>query len=974
MGSTDPDPASDATTAAPSAPGPASAEPAAGDRLSPLTTLGAAWALLGLGLGAVAGHAAGMLGLAIGLTVVMVIGVLVLLAVVQRRLRELERREARLPQATALDDLERRLEQRRARLEEIEPELREAERVRERKAEAERYLEENEPRVRELAAQRERQQTLEAELERLQQETARERERSTALAREVSGLEGRRDEAERRAADLERREADARERLETTRGELEALEQRHARLTAEVADLDDQRASRDRAVSEAADRAAERDEAARTRDARHAEAERLREEAEAAGKRLEETREAAEELEARRSELRRETADLEAQAERHRRLEKELGEMTDRRAALSEQVAAAQARESALETRLATLRAEVEQQESRVSEMREETRSLTEQRNALRAEAAELEPAAERRAELKRSVEGLERQERELSRTTAAQKREEAEKQQRCRELGERLESEGARLERIERELADLRERHAALSAEAAESERLRDRRDAHASELGAQAERTRGELESLRAEAEKRRAERRELLEEVEGLAARKSQTEATIATLDETLKEMRLQQGYRGSNTGPLSELWKPALRADAFDAPGEAEEDAWLRAMRGRLAHCGLRYADRLLRAFHTAMKVQDQSPLCVLAGLSGTGKTELARRYAEGMGMHFLNIAVQPRWDDPQDLFGFFNYLENQYRATELSRALIQMDPFAGEAGRGWDLPEGWDHGLSNRMLVVLLDEMNLAHVEYYFSEFLSRLELRRGIDKTDPADRRQAELVLEIGAHGASDPTLRLFVDTNVLFVGTVNEDETTRALSDKVVDRANTLSFGAPQALHATGGPAEDARPRTYLPFDAWRGWIRGPRDLEPEMAAETDRGIDRINEALSRVHRPLGYRTYGAIRAYAANYPERGEEGLRHALADQLEQKILPKFRGMDPTEGAVSEALERVVELAEGFGDRSLVEAIERSREEGARQYHFHFLGVDRSAEAASVSPADPAAATEHDPGGDG
>ena len=110
--------------------------------------------------------------------------------------------------------------------------------------------------------------------------------------------------------------------------------------------------------------------------------------------------------------------------------------------------------------------------------------------------------------------------------------------------------------------------------------------------------------------------------------------------------------------------------------------------LEAAQACLEGHGLRFNDRVLRAFHTSLKVADVSPLVVLAGISGTGKSELPRRYAEAMGIQFLNIAVQPRWDSPQDMFGFYNYLEGRYRATELARALVQMDPFPEEEGRGW----------------------------------------------------------------------------------------------------------------------------------------------------------------------------------------------------------------------------------------------------------------------------------------------
>ena len=139
----------------------------------------------------------------------------------------------------------------------------------------------------------------------------------------------------------------------------------------------------------------------------------------------------------------------------------------------------------------------------------------------------------------------------------------------------------------------------------------------------------------------------------------------------------------------------------------------------------------------------------------------------------MGINFLNVPIQPRWDSPQDMFGFYNYLENKYRATELSRALIQMDRFWNVGGRGWQgCPRDWqDKTLSEQMLLVLVDEMNLARVEYYFSEFLSRLEVRPNIRKDDTVDREKAEIPLEIGMtteEKNSSPIMRLFVDTNVL--------------------------------------------------------------------------------------------------------------------------------------------------------------------------------------------------------------
>src|SRR5699024_622559 len=88
-----------------------------------------------------------------------------------------------------------------------------------------------------------------------------------------------------------------------------------------------------------------------------------------------------------------------------------------------------------------------------------------------------------------------------------------------------------------------------------------------------------------------------------------------------------------------------------------------------------------------------------------------------------------------------------------------------------------------------MFIVLLDEMNLAHVELYFSDMLSKLERRRNSDD---------EINVEIDL-GAGMPKYLLELTDSILWVGTMNEDETTKSLSDKVLDRGNLLSFPRPK-------------------------------------------------------------------------------------------------------------------------------------------------------------------------------
>src|SRR5262249_42718710 len=131
----------------------------------------------------------------------------------------------------------------------------------------------------------------------------------------------------------------------------------------------------------------------------------------------------------------------------------------------------------------------------------------------------------------------------------------------------------------------------------------------------------------------------------------------------------------------------------------------------------------------------------------------------------------------------------------------------------------------------RMLLVLLDEMNLARIEYYFSEFLSKLEVRQSVgNPDDPAQRAPAEIEFEIGPRDTETASFRLWVGGNVLFVGTMNEDESTQTLSDKVLDRANVLRFGRPPkgipTTKSIGGGSASQNGK-FLMLSEWQKWLR---------------------------------------------------------------------------------------------------------------------------------------------------
>lgn len=422
-------------------------------------------------------------------------------------------------------------------------------------------------------------------------------------------------------------------------------------------------------------------------------------------------------------------------------------------------------------------------------------------------------------------------------------------------------------------------------------------------------------------------------LRREVDRLDEKRASLEARNAKL--------ARQGSEGggSEDDPLREL-KSAPQVitvlRGWDEVGAMEENDALLRVKQHFRATGLTYPDRTLRAFHTAMKVNETTQMAVLAGISGTGKSQLPRQYAAGMGIGFLQVPVQPRWDSPQDLMGFYNYVEGRFRPTDMARALWAMDELNN--------PEG---ALPDRMLMILLDEMNLARVEYYFSDFLSRLESRPSHKETgEPERRKDAEIELEIPMLDGQVP--RIFPGYNLLFAGTMNEDESTQSLSDKVVDRANVIRFAAPEKI--VGGITTTARPEPRaLRRSTWDRWTRGKRTEAERTGAQES--IEEMVTVMRDLGRPFGHRLGRAMLAYVDRYPvtDGVPEIVSQALADQVEMRLLPKLRGVEVE--AKEQEFGALRSLVSVLGDDALAEAIGKSLEAAAATGQFVWQGVSRA-----------------------
>lgn len=411
-----------------------------------------------------------------------------------------------------------------------------------------------------------------------------------------------------------------------------------------------------------------------------------------------------------------------------------------------------------------------------------------------------------------------------------------------------------------------------------------------------------------------------------------RLSSTEAMLIERDKRLADIR--QEVLGNVANPEEGVGQPD------------NELEWLNEISRNCYEYGIAFPKRILYAFHTALKISDWSTITVLAGVSGTGKSELPRLYSLMGRINFCNVPVQPNWDSQESMLGYFNSIDNRFDAQPVLRFLVQCT-----------------EKLSSCLSIVLLDEMNLAHVEYYFAEFLSKLEQRRGAKQGN-----EPEIEVKLGAGVAP---YKLPLKRCILWCGTMNQDETTKSLSDKVLDRGLVINFPRPKELKGrTEMKSLDKflenklNNRPMLHYKTWRNWIvintlkdKGVPEkdqhgnvigrkvlikaFEKEQLEELSRlkGItERINDCLGFVGRALGHRVWQSIEFYIANYPEvidaknkaaDGEltaelkEAMHIAFEDQIVQKIMPKLRGIDTRGKALENCLNPIKDILiqEGF-----------------------------------------------------
>ena len=403
------------------------------------------------------------------------------------------------------------------------------------------------------------------------------------------------------------------------------------------------------------------------------------------------------------------------------------------------------------------------------------------------------------------------------------------------------------------------------------------------------------------------------ELIDENKSLEQRASLWEAASNEAQEELQRLRAAYERPQEVEARYKEIELPYFTGTDVKQPQKAEspvdELTWLQGINTACDNYGLHFNPRIVKAFHTALKTAEWSPLTVLAGVSGTGKSELPRLYSHFGGIFFEPLSVQPNWDSQESMLGFFNSIDNKFDAQPVLRFLAQSQ-------KAWsdDYP-----GLKDAVCMVLLDEMNLAHPELYFAEFLSKLELRRG--------KKAKEVPTLPVKIGAGMKPYELPLGRNILWTGTMNQDETTKSLSDKVLDRSIIIHFPRPTELkrRLKLQPLDGSNRGSLLHKATWNSWLMQESQFTDEEVAPFKKFIEDMNSALGKVGRAIGHRVWQSVEYYMANYPDVRaakanedknalELAMHIAFEDQLVQKVMPKLRGIDTRGDSKTECLDKI------------------------------------------------------------
>ena len=271
---------------------------------------------------------------------------------------------------------------------------------------------------------------------------------------------------------------------------------------------------------------------------------------------------------------------------------------------------------------------------------------------------------------------------------------------------------------------------------------------------------------------------------------------------------------------------------------------------------------------IRRFIAGMAV---SHIIILQGMSGTGKTSLAHAFGSFVDNSSTIIPVQPMWKERTDLVGYYNEFTKKFNETLL-------------------LEKMYEANYSSDIYITVLDEMNIARVEYYFAEFLSLLELPN-------PEERYLDVVSD---KWENDPAQlkdgRIRLPKNMWFIGTANNDDSTFAISDKVYDRAMILNLDTKSERYSA--------PKTSHIHISCEQFVELVKEATEEytLSARNHKRLEALDKYLiEHFHITFGNRIMKQIMTYVPVYISCGGDEL-DALDDILSKKVIRKLETQNP------------------------------------------------------------------------
>ena len=306
--------------------------------------------------------------------------------------------------------------------------------------------------------------------------------------------------------------------------------------------------------------------------------------------------------------------------------------------------------------------------------------------------------------------------------------------------------------------------------------------------------------------------------------------------------------------------------------------------------------LYYTTNMIRLFISALSA---TKLDILQGISGTGKTSLAYAWGKFIKKDAIIASVQPSWRDRTELFGYFNEFTKKFNETEVLKKMYEA-------------------GYNDDVYVAVLDEMNIARVEYYFAEMLSILEM-------PTRDEWIIELVPSVWD---TDPKKliggKLQIPGNMWYIGTINNDDSTFAVTDKVYDRAMPIDINDKgQLFDPIDTPAMNIN-SSYL-----EGLFKQAKERHP-LTDEMSRKIDEMDDYVIKHFRiAFGNRIVKQMKDFVATFVECGGrevDGVDYYIA----RKILRKFEQLNLA--YIRDELDGFIEfLDKNFGKENFTECKE-------------------------------------------